>query len=425
MTAHDQRHCAGTAPRRRRRLLAAAGALALLATLTACSNDDDASPSGATGATTTTTTVAAGPVEVAPAEDIYALAEPLTPGKPGDVIAVQEVTGLDVDATVLRVLYHSQSIAGDDIAVSGLIVVPTGAAPEGGRPVLSWAHGTTGIADQCAPSKDPGGAGLALVEPFLERGMAVVATDYEGLGTPGRHPYIVGESEGRGVLDIVRAARSLGDRVGASDEVVIWGHSQGGHAALFANQIAADYAPELDVVGTVAGAPPSQLTLIAAALKDSPFRYYLAMVAAGWAAAYPDADPADVLTPAGMERLDAVDEDCGGALAAAWSDLSYDQLVKADPATVEPWKTLLVENDPGFVVGESPILIIHGEQDEQIPLVSSELLLARMCGIGQVVERRTYPGSHSGVIAPSLPDMLAWIDGRLAGDPAPTSCPTG
>lgn len=424
MTAHDQRHCAGTAPRRRRRLLAAAGALALLATLTACSNDDDASPSGATGATTTTT-VAAGPVEVAPAEDIYALAEPLTPGKPGDVIAVQEVTGLDVDATVLRVLYHSQSIAGDDIAVSGLIVVPTGAAPEGGRPVLSWAHGTTGIADQCAPSKDPGGAGLALVEPFLERGMAVVATDYEGLGTPGRHPYIVGESEGRGVLDIVRAARSLGDRVGASDEVVIWGHSQGGHAALFANQIAADYAPELDVVGTVAGAPPSQLTLIAAALKDSPFRYYLAMVAAGWAAAYPDADPADVLTPAGVERLDAVDEDCGGALAAAWSDLSYDQLVKADPATVEPWKTLLVENDPGFVVGESPILIIHGEQDEQIPLVSSELLLARMCGIGQVVERRTYPGSHSGVIAPSLPDMLAWIDGRLAGDPAPTSCPTG
>jgi predicted esterase len=101
----------------------------------------------------------------------------------------------------------------------------------------------------------------------------------------------------------------------------------------------------------------------------------------------------------------------------------YDALVKADPATVEPWKTLLVENDPGFVVGESPILIIHGEQDEQIPLVSSQLLLDRMCGIGQVVERRTYPGSHAGVIGPSMPDMLAWIDGRLAGDEAPSSCP--
>jgi pimeloyl-ACP methyl ester carboxylesterase len=397
-------------------------AVPLLLGVTACSSDDG-SPSDDASAEQTTTTEPAGPTEVPASGDLYALAEPLAPGEPGDVIAVQEVSVPTVDATVLRVLYHSQSIEGDDIAVSGIIVVPKGDPPAGGRPVLSWAHGTTGIADECAPSKDPEGSGIGLVAPFLERGMVFVATDYEGLGTPGRHPYIAGVSEGRGVLDIVRAAQALGDRVGASDEVVIWGHSQGGHAALFANQIAADYAPDLQVVGTVAGAPPSQLPLIAAALKDSPFRFYLGMVAAGWEAAYPDADPADVLTPEGLSRLSVVDEGCSGELAAAWNDVPYDSLVKADPSTVEPWKSLLVENDPGFVVGESPILIIHGEQDEQIPLVSSQLLLDRMCGIGQVVERRTYPGSHAGVIGPSMPDMLAWIDGRLAGDEAPSSCP--
>jgi pimeloyl-ACP methyl ester carboxylesterase len=397
-------------------------AVPLLLGVTACSSDDG-SPSDDASAEQTTTTEPAGPTEVPASGDLYALAEPLAPGEPGDVIAVQEVSVPTVDATVLRVLYHSQSIEGDDIAVSGIIVVPKGDPPAGGRPVLSWAHGTTGIADECAPSKDPEGSGIGLVAPFLERGMVFVATDYEGLGTPGRHPYIAGVSEGRGVLDIVRAAQALGDRVGASDEVVIWGHSQGGHAALFANQIAADYAPDLQVVGTVAGAPPSQLPLIAAALKDSPFRFYLGMVAAGWEAAYPDADPADVLTPEGLRRLSVVDEGCSGELAAAWNDVPYDSLVKADPSTVEPWKSLLVENDPGFVVGESPILIIHGEQDEQIPLVSSQLLLDRMCGIGQVVERRTYPGSHAGVIGPSMPDMLAWIDGRLAGDEAPSSCP--
>ena len=411
--------------RRTTHVLSLLAALALAAS--ACSDDSPAAYSATTASSTaassTTTTESPAPVEVPAEDDLYALAEPLTPGEPGDVIAVQELAGLVDEATVLRVLYHSESIAGDDIAVSGLIVVPNGPAPDGGRAVLSWAHGTTGIADECAPSKDPEGNGIGLAGAFLDRGMVFAATDYEGLGTPGRHPYIAGVSEGRGVLDIVRAARSLGDRVGASDEVVIWGHSQGGHAVLFANQIASEYAPELHVVGTVAGAPPSQLSLIAAALKDSPFRYYLGMVAAGWAAAYPDADPADVLTPEGLARLDAVDDGCGGALAAAWSGLAYDELVKADPATVEPWKTLLVENDPGFVVGESPILIIHGEQDEQIPLVSSQLLLDRMCGIGQVVERRTYPGSHAGVIGPSLPDMLAWIDARLAGEPAPTSCP--
>ena len=100
---------------------------------------------------------------------------------------------------------------------------------------------------------------------------------------------------------------------------------------------------------------------------------------------------------------------------SAGATLPYDDLITTDPNDVEPWKTLLVENDPGFVVGESPVLIIHGENDEQIPVVSSQLLLDRMCGIGQVVERRTYPGqSHAGVIGPSFAGH-ARVDRRAAG----------
>lgn len=391
----------------------------------ACSGDDSEGSASTTASPDTTASTVPAVMEVAPDADLYALAEgTLDPGEPGDVIAFQEVPGLEIDGTVLRVLYHSESLEGDDIPVTGIIIVPSGEVPEGGRPVLTWAHGTTGIADECAPSKDLEANGIGLVGPFLERGMVFVATDYEGLGTPGRHPYIAGESEGRGTLDIVRAARQLEDRTGASDRVVIWGHSQGGHAALFANQIVAEWAPELKVAGTVAGAPPSQLPLIAAALRDSPYRYYLAMVAAGWEAAFPEADPSLVLSPLGVAALDKVDEGCTSEIAEAFNAVPYEDLVIADPATTPPWSDLLVENDPGFVLGESPILIIHGGNDEQIPVVSSELLLARMCGIGQVVERRVYPDqSHAGVIGPSLPDMLEWIDGRLAGDDAPTSCP--
>jgi predicted esterase len=325
---------------------------------------------------------------------------------------------------VWRILYHSESIQGDDIAVSGLLAVPAGEPPAEGRPILSWAHGTTGLADECAPSIEPDGAGIDLAAPFLERGMVVVATDYEGLGTPGLHPYVAGESEGRGTLDIARAARNLEDVTGASARVVLWGHSQGGHAVLFANQIAPTWAPELEIVGTVAGAPPSQLPLISAALQDSPFKHYIAMAAAGWNAAFPDADLDLVMTQEGQALLDVMEEGCSDDIAEAFAPLTYEETVVADPATVEPWATLLVTNDPGQVIGASPILIIHGEQDEQIPVVSSQLLLDRLCGLGQVVERRTYPGqSHAGVIEPSFDDMVLWMDARLEGEPAGTSCP--
>ena len=174
-----------------RRPVAALLTALLLAGSAACT-DSDYGGGGEPDNTTTTTVPAI--QELAAEEDLYALADDLQPGEPGDVIAVQDVEGLDVDGTVLRVLYHSESIEGDDIAVSGIITVPSGDVPDGGRPVLTWAHGTTGIADECAPGKDPEANGIGLAGPFLERGMVFAATDYEGLGTPGRHPYIVGRA---------------------------------------------------------------------------------------------------------------------------------------------------------------------------------------------------------------------------------------
>ncbi len=416
----------------------AAAALTAALVLAACGGDDDDAAETGTpptteattettappGDATATTSASAGdgPLEVDPDDDLYAaVPDPVPPGEHGEVLAVQEIDPGGLPASrVVRVLYRSESIAGDPIAVSGVIAYPEGEPEPTGRPVISWAHGTTGLADACAPSL--GGAdAVSLLAPFLEQGMVAVATDYEGLGTPGLHPYVAGESEGRGTLDIVRAAQQLDPSTG--DQVVLWGHSQGGHAVLFANQIAAEWTPELTIAGTVAGAPPSQLTLIADALRGGPFQHYIVMAGAGWAEAF-GADLSLVTSPEALEQLPLLDEVCSGGLAEVFNAIPPEELLVADPADVEPWASLLVENDPGFVVGASPILIIHGEQDEQIPVVSSQLLLDRMCGIGQVVERRTYAGqSHAGVIGPSFPDMQAWIDDRLAGLPAPSSCP--
>ncbi len=343
-------------------------------------------------------------------------------GEPGDPIALQRVEVPGLDGRAWRILYRSRSAAGRDIAVSGVLAVPTGPAPSAGRPMLAWAHGTAGLADRCAPSREPADA-LALAAPFLARGMVFVATDYEGLGTPGLHPYLFGESEGRSVLDAARAAHRLGDLTDASDKTVVWGHSQGGHAALFARELAASWAPELDLLGTVAGAPPSQLRFIAPVLGSSPAAYYLAMVAGGWNAADPTGDPSLVLSREAQSRLGLLERECGPALARSFADLTGGALLAADPATVPPWSDLLDRNEPGTRTGTGPVLIVHGEADTLIPPSSSELLARRMCSLGEVVQRRTYAGAtHVSVVADAKGDISAWVEARLRGEPATGSC---
>src|SRR5680860_268755 len=130
-------------------------------------------------------------------------------------------------------------------------------APAGGRNVIAWAHPTSGVAPDCAPSLYPDRAGLIWnLRDMLSAGYVVVATDYPGLGTAGIHPYLIGESAGRAVLDSVRAAQHFSNS-GASNRFAVWGHSEGGHAALFTGQLAARYAPDLKLVGVAAAAPTS------------------------------------------------------------------------------------------------------------------------------------------------------------------------
>lgn len=354
----------------------------------------------------------------------YSVPSPLSPGEPGEVIATEEVAVPGLNGTMWRVMYHSRSINGADIAVTGLIATPADGADT--HDVITWAHGTTGIADSCAPSLDPSDASnVALTNTLLDKGYVVTATDYEGMGTPGRHPYIAGVSEGRGTIDIVRAARGLAD-VRASSRYIIWGHSQGGHAAMFAGHIAADWAPELELAGVVAGAPPSQMLLLNAALQRSPFKYYIAMAAAGLNAGFGDTRaPLDkVMTPEGLDWLDNVDEGCTGYLSDAAEGVDFTELQKADPADVPEWNALLQENDPGNFTEafDAPLLIIHGGNDEQIPVIASKLMFDTLCGVGQTQTRWVLPGqSHAGVIVPSAPSMLTWMDDRFGDRPIDTA----
>jgi pimeloyl-ACP methyl ester carboxylesterase len=285
------------------------------------------------------------------------------------------------------------------------------------------------MADVCAPSLEPGNS-APLANQLLDEGWVVTATDYQGEGTPGLHPYIAGINSSNNTVDIVRAARLMPE-AHASDEYVVWGHSQGGHTAMFALDRGAAYAPELKLRGVVAGAPPSQFAFIYDYLLTSPFRYYLLMAGGGLNAAYGDerAPLDEVLTPAGIELLPALEQGCAGDIADKLGGLDVSKYSKGDPFEVPKWKKVLEENDPQYFTAprEAPLLIIQGGNDEQIPVVSTQVLAQRLCGNQQVLQRWIYPGqTHAGVIAPSADDMIHWISDRFAGGANPDPYkPTG
>jgi alpha-beta hydrolase superfamily lysophospholipase len=390
--------------------------LAALACLSACSSD---STPDLVSAPTTTTTVPATTTTLA---DAYASPEDL-PEEHGTLLRHEPVEGL-VDGGVLeRVLYSSTSDAGDPIAVSGLIAYPTGTPPEGGWPVVTWAHGTVGVGDSCAPSKDPAKTFTRIAAPLIAAGTAVLGTDYEGLGTPGRHPYLDGQSEGRGVLDIVRAARDL-PGADLSDRFVVFGHSQGGHAAEVAGELAATWVPELHHLGTIAAAPATELSLIARSTSRGVAKGFGVLLAAGLNAAHPTAELDQILGPKALEQLKVIDEKCLIDVMIRYGTMPDTDVFIADPSTTEPWASLLRAADSGHRTSEAPLLIVHGTADEVVSAILSELLFKRLCGLGQVVERKTYEGAnHLGVLLSAGEDIRTWIGDRFAGADATSNCP--
>jgi pimeloyl-ACP methyl ester carboxylesterase len=402
---------------RRRRQVVATVACALLAA--ACSSSSKTAAPGTTSApaASTTSTIVPAPAGL-PA--FYSVPEPV-PATTGTLIKWAVVSVPQLHGTVYRVMYVSQTIQNTPIAVTGVILVPKAAPPAGGYRIVSWGHGTNGMADKCAPSLDPA-SDVPLANALLDKGWELTSSDYQGEGTPGLLPYIAGVSAARNTIDIVRAARDL-PAAHASTHYVVWGHSEGGQTAMFALSIGPTYAPELKLDGVVAGAPPSQFAFIYSFLLTSPFRFYLIMAAGGLHTAYGNAAPLDqVLTPAGIKLIPLLDQGCSDYVAGKVGNLDVSKLTKGDPFKVPSWRKVLMANDPQDIAKPSPapLLIIQGGSDEQIPVISTQLLAKHLCGIGQDLERWIYPGrSHSGVIAPSAVDMIHWISGRFANDANP------
>jgi len=302
---------------------------------------------------------------------------------------------------------------------------------------VSFAHPTTGTARQCAPSlrpsKDDGDPQVTevsfydLVDPFVKAGYVVVATDYLGLGTPSPHPYLVGEAEGNNVLDAARAVRNV-DGLTLSDDTVLFGHSQGGQAAAFAAELAADYAPELTIPGVAELAPAAELgELFEKELSDPALSSVgLAVMALRqWQIVYPDAADAlgDLLTDAGKKDLDDASGECLTAVYDRFEKTDASTLFTSDPTKDATMQGLLELNTAGRVADGIPTFVGQGTADEIVLPETTETYVSNLCGLGETVDFKKYDGAtHDLVVIEAMPDVLSWIKDRLDGKSAPSTC---
>jgi pimeloyl-ACP methyl ester carboxylesterase len=307
------------------------------------------------------------------------------------------------------------------VAVSGLVVRPAGSAPAGGWPVLSWAHGTTGSADLCAPSL-AGVLGIPFLDRMLAAGYVVSATDYEGLGTPGPHPYLVGTSEGRSVLDAARAARRLVPE--ATGPVVTWGHSQGGQAALWAGELAPSYAPDLALAGVAAFAPAARQDGLLDRGDDAPDPFlagFTVAAAAGLAVAHPELQVSDVLTDGALARIGVLETACIAQVLATFAFVPGGVL-RPEAAGREDWRRAVDANQAGEQAGPVPVLVLQGEEDVLVRPASVERYRERACRTGIEVEVRLFPeADHTSIVDDGWEDAERWSADRLAGRP-PQTC---
>jgi acetyl esterase/lipase len=292
---------------------------------------------------------------------------------------------------------------------------------------VAWAHPTTGVATHCAPS-------LARfifqqiqgLREMTEHGFIVAATDYPGLGTPETHPYLVGDSEARAVIDSVRIARAL---TGASNRFAVWGHSQGGQAALFAGLIAKTYAPELDLVGVAAAAPATELrALLADDINSAGGRNLAAMTLWSWSRVF--GVPINrVVDPVAMPVIDQLAGECiesiGDILLRRRTSRPLEQqfLSMPDFYDAEPWRSLMTANTPGPLPPAVPLLLAQGGADGLVRPRVTEDYMRQQCAAGSSVQMVFLKDANHGVIAhDAAPTAVEWMSSRFAGAAAPSDC---
>ncbi|HTO01999.1 MAG TPA: lipase family protein [Microthrixaceae bacterium] len=370
-----------------------------------------------------------------------------TPGtsKPGTLIRVRpslftqdpvnltRVSGVDA----YQVLYNSTSALGAPNTVSGTVLMPkkawTGPGP---RPLVTFGVGTRGLSDTCAPSwmmSTGWDYESAEYRALLARGWAVAITDMVGLATPGTHTYEVGREQGTAVLDIARAAQQIPELGLAKDGPIgIMGYSQGGTSAGWAAELAATYAPDLNIKGTVASGIPADLIAVAKALDGSPFVGLALLAAVGYDAAYPELDLRSYLNDRGIRMLDRATNMCivtvdGIRQLVDVSNRRFSSFMKdktRNPLEDPKWVARMNENRLGSVAPSAPVMQAHGLFDQMVAYPQGAELRQEWCARGANVTWQTLVfAEHVLGMVQSFEPSVNFLAARFADKPVKGNCP--
>ncbi len=364
-------------------------------------------------------------------DDFYAAPRD-TPDEPGRLVRAEPyTTGIPLTSEGWRILYTTTGVDGAVRVASGVVVVPR--EGNGNWPVIDWNHGTTGYARHCAPSLLPQGlwsGAMYMLPRIIREGWAVVATDYIGLGTEGPHPYLVGPPSAHASLDAVRAARELPEAdLGAS--TVVWGHSQGGGAALWAGALAREYAPEVFLRGVAALAPASDpLALVERVSHVTGGSIFASFAFASFSEIYPDVTYRQYIRPGADPIVRAMSERCLSdpdtllSVLAALGMSRDPDIFSADPTSGVLGSRLNDNVAPLRVT--APLLIGQGGADSVVQRRTQDDYVDRMCAAGQQVDYRVYNGfEHAAVVerpSPLVSELIEWTRARFAGEPIEPGC---
>ncbi len=351
----------------------------------------------------------------------------VVPYEHGELIRVDDFDGEHPPgADVRRILYTTRDALGQPAVASALVIVPE-ERRAGARPVVAWNHGTTGVARGCAPSLRDASAtrwAIPALNDAIEKGWVVVASDYSGQGAPGVFPYLIGRGEARSSLDAVLAARQL-EGLALSPRTVAWGHSQGGHAALWMTRIAPEYAPQLTVVGTAVLAPVVDPLALAQEVDVDGSNPLLSIITSWvlvpYADTYPDVNLGDYVAPGAETIVREMTQRCptepGVVVSVATSlGVSADRPLYLGDLTSGPLGEHLAENAAQGPWGV-PMLVAWGDADEVIPPRLQSEFVERLCAEGERVRWSAYGGyEHLPILQPRsrfLPLLVNWTDAVL------------